>query len=172
MPESTAPAPAKPAPAESKPLWRQAYDAWEQAVTPSLQEVTASNGFRDLLAFGLKTNADITREIERASRQWLHLLNLPAATDVRRLRQQVSGLEREILALRNELERQGGDTTTTGMAPKAPRAPKAATSPKTGKTAKPSKKATASKTAKPGKNGIELTTLTSPNGANGHTATA
>lgn len=89
----------------STPLWRQVYNSWEQAVTPGLQQVTASTGFRDLMAMGMKANADLTREIERASRQWLHLWNLPAATDVRRLRQQVSGLERELLALRNELER-------------------------------------------------------------------
>lgn len=91
------------------PLWRQAYNAWEQAVAPGLQQVTASNGFRDLLAMSMKANADLTREIERASRQWLHLWNLPAASDVRRLRQQVSGLERQLLAMRNELERQGAE---------------------------------------------------------------
>ncbi len=100
----------------STPLWRQVYNSWEQAVTPGLQQVTASNGFRDLLAIGMKANADLTREIERASRQWLHLWNLPAATDVRRLRQQVSGLERELLALRNELERTPTPQPTTSRA--------------------------------------------------------
>lgn len=93
----------------STPLWRQMYNRWEQAVTPGLQQVTASNGFRDLLAVSMKANADLTREIERASRQWLHLWNLPAASDVRRLRQQVSSLEGELLAIRNELERQGAE---------------------------------------------------------------
>ena len=101
----------------STPLWRQMYNAWEQAVSPPLQELTASNGFRDVLAVALKTNADISREIERASRQWLHLWNLPAATDVRRLRQQVTGLERELLALRNELERQNDQTSTRPTGP-------------------------------------------------------
>lgn len=98
----------------STPLWRQVYNSWEQAVTPGLQQVTASTGFRDLMAMSMKANADLTREIERASRQWLHLWNLPAATDVRRLRQQVSGLERELLALRNELERTGVEPRVGG----------------------------------------------------------
>jgi len=101
----------------STPLWRQVYNSWEQAVTPGLQQVTASTGFRDLMAMSMKANADLTREIERASRQWLHLWNLPAATDVRRLRQQVSSLERELLALRNELERTGAGTPTSTPGP-------------------------------------------------------
>lgn len=95
----------------STPLWRQMYNSWEKAVAPGLQEVTASNGFRDLLAVALKTNADIAREIERTSRQWLHLWNLPAASDVRRLRQQITGLERDLLSLRLELERRGADVS-------------------------------------------------------------
>lgn len=135
------------------PLWRQVYNSWEQAVTPSLQQVTASNGFRDVLAIGMKANADLTREIERASRQWLHLWNLPAATDVRRLRQQVSGLERELLALRNELERTGAERQTQATAP----------APQAGRTRR-----TLSD------EDIELTTVTatSTNGSNGRTAVA
>ncbi|MEM9561377.1 MAG: hypothetical protein AAGA93_02085 [Actinomycetota bacterium] len=92
----------------STPLWRQVYNAWEQAVSPPLQELTSSTGFRDLMALGLRTNAEIAREVERLSRQWLHLWNLPAATDVRKLRKQVAGLERELLALRLELQRREG----------------------------------------------------------------
>ncbi len=135
------------------PLWRQVYNSWEQAVTPSLQQVTASNGFRDVLAIGMKANADLTREIERTSRQWLHLWNLPAATDVRRLRQQVSGLERELLALRNELERTGAERQTQATAPAPP----------AGRTRR-----TLSD------EDIELTTVTatSTNGSNGRTAVA
>ncbi|MEL6986174.1 MAG: poly(R)-hydroxyalkanoic acid synthase subunit PhaE [Actinomycetota bacterium] len=123
----------------SPPLWRQFYNAWEQAVNPGLQQMTASNGFRDLLALSMKANADLTREIERASRQWLHLWNLPAASDVRRLRQQVSGLERQLVALRHELERQEAERTST---------------------ADPA--GSAGPDAEPG---IELTTLRSTNGA-------
>lgn len=129
----------------STPLWRQLYNAWEEAVTPGLQEVTASNGFRDVLAAGMKVNADVNRELERMSRQWLHLLNLPAATDVRRLRQQVASLEREVVGLRLELE------ATTKAEPTTRRS--------TGSTTRKA----ASKAAK-GSGDIELTTVTSANG--------
>ncbi len=91
----------------STPLWRQMYNTWERAVAPGLEDLTASNGFRDVLAMGLRANAEVAREVDRLSRQWLHLWNLPAATDVRKLRKQVAGLERELMAMRLELERQG-----------------------------------------------------------------
>ena len=101
---------------DSTPLWRQMFNSWEKAVAPNLEELTSSTGFRDLLAVGLKANADLTRELERASRQWLHLWNLPAATDVRRLRKQVTSLERELVALRFQIEQAamtGGAPTTS-----------------------------------------------------------
>jgi len=140
----------------STPLWRQVYNSWEQAVTPGLQQVTASNGFRDLMAMGMKANADLTREIERASRQWLHLWNLPAATDVRRLRQQVSGLERELLAMRNELERAGAERQA-GASPT-----------RTAGTGAGRKR------RKLSDEDVELTTVaaTTPNGSNGRTTVA
>lgn len=91
----------------STPMWRQLYNRWEAAVSPGLEELFAADTFRDTMALGLKMNADITRELERASRQWLHQMNLPAATDIQKLRQQVSNLDREVVALRLQLEHHG-----------------------------------------------------------------
>ncbi len=87
----------------ARPAWRQMYDAWEQAVAPGLQEMTGSAGFRDVMAASARVNAELAKEVERMSRQWLHLWNLPTATDVRGLRRQVSSLERELAAVRREL---------------------------------------------------------------------
>lgn len=81
--------------------WREMYNEWEKAVAPGLQELTASDGFRDLMAAGAKVTSAFTAEFERASRRWLHFWNLPAATDVRRLRQQVASLDREIAGLKS-----------------------------------------------------------------------
>ena len=87
------------------PLWRQAYNNWEKAVAPGLQEMTASPGFQDFLALAAQVNTSIASELEQASRQWLHLWNLPAASDVRSLRRQVASLEREIGNLQRSLAR-------------------------------------------------------------------
>lgn len=81
--------------------WREIYDEWEKAVAPGLQQFTASDGFRDFMAASAKVTSALTAEFERASRRWLHFWNLPAATDVRKLRQQVAAVDRELKGLKN-----------------------------------------------------------------------
>ena len=81
--------------------WRETYNQWEKAIAPGLEQITASDGFRDLMATSAKFTAAVTSEFERASRRWLHFWNLPAATDVRKLRQQVASIDREVKGLRN-----------------------------------------------------------------------
>ena len=81
--------------------WREIYDEWEKAVAPGLQQFTASDGFRDFMAASAKVTSAFTAEFERASRRWLHFWNLPAATDVRKLRQQVAAVDRELKGLKN-----------------------------------------------------------------------
>lgn len=81
--------------------WREIYNDWEKAVAPGLQQFAASDGFRDFMAASAKVTSALTAEFERASRRWLHFWNLPAATDVRKLRQQVAAVDRELKGLKN-----------------------------------------------------------------------
>lgn len=104
----------------SSPTWRRLFNAWEEAVAPGLEEMTASTGFRDIMASATRANATLAEQIERTSRQWLHLWNLPTATDVRKLRRQVSGLERELRAIRRELEEQHATATRTRASGRKP----------------------------------------------------
>lgn len=85
------------------PLWRQMFNTWEKSAAPGLQEMTASSGFQDLLALAAQANTSVAQEMEKASRAWLHMWNLPAGTDVRSLRRQVASLEREIGNLQRSL---------------------------------------------------------------------
>lgn len=81
--------------------WREIYNEWESAVAPGLQQFAASDGFRDFMAASAKVSSAFAAEFERASRRWLHFWNLPAATDVRKLRQQVAAVDRELKGLKN-----------------------------------------------------------------------
>lgn len=96
--------------------WREIYDEWEKAVAPGLQQFAASDGFRDFMAASAKVTSAFAAELERASRRWLHLWNLPAATDVRKLRQQIAAMDRELKGLRNlvfdVVVAEGGDTAS------------------------------------------------------------
>jgi hypothetical protein len=86
------------------PTWRQLFDTWEKTAGPALESTTASPAFRDLLALSAKVTSTVMTEAEKSSRRWLHLWNLPAASDVRHLRRQVSTLNTEVVSLRRSLQ--------------------------------------------------------------------
>ena len=88
----------------TQPAWRQMYNEWEKAVAPSLEQLTASDGFRDVMAVGTQISRSIMAETEKMSRQWLHMWNLPAAGDVRSLRRQIASLDNEVQSLRRSLD--------------------------------------------------------------------
>jgi hypothetical protein len=89
------------------PAWRRAYNAVEHNVTAPMVTVTGSEVFADSLAVIARARATYLRMIERRSRQLLHLWNLPAASDLRRLHEQVAALQRQIADL--ELRLRDGD---------------------------------------------------------------
>ena len=86
------------------PLWRQAFDAVERRVTPRAEEFVRTETFavgaaltRRAVILARGSARDLT------TRAW-HLLNLPAGTDVSRLRAQVGALDREVRRLTLQLE--------------------------------------------------------------------
>src|SRR3954453_7946009 len=93
-----------------KPLFWRAFDAAERAVGPRLEEAVRSGPFLDALGLAARAQARARRDLERQSRRVWHLVNLPAGSDVTRLRHQVADLDRELrrvnTALEQALERQ------------------------------------------------------------------
>ena len=90
--------------ADSRPLWRSAFDAAERAVGPRLERGVQTGTFADALALATRSQAGVRRLLERRTRQVWHLVNLPAGSDVRRLRADVLRLQRELTALRELLD--------------------------------------------------------------------
>jgi hypothetical protein len=93
------------------PLWRQAFDAVERRVTPRAEEFVRTETFavgaaltRRAVTLARGSARDLT------TRAW-HLLNLPAGTDVSRLRAQVGALDREVRRLTLQLESERRRTT-------------------------------------------------------------
>lgn len=84
-----------------KPLWRQAFDAVDRRVAGPVEAGAHSDAFGDLLALNVRLARRTQREIERRTRRVLHLANLPTATDVRRLSEQVAALQRELRELQD-----------------------------------------------------------------------
>jgi polyhydroxyalkanoate synthesis regulator phasin len=88
-----------------KPLWRQAFDAVDKRVAGPVEASARSDVFLDALALGWRVRGRVQRELERRTSGALHLLNLPAASDVRRLSEQVGALQREVRELSREVEK-------------------------------------------------------------------
>jgi hypothetical protein len=86
------------------PLWRQAYDAAERRVTPHADRLVRTPSFA-VGAAVLRRAQNLARSSAESvtARGW-HLLNLPAGSDVSRLRAQIGALDREVRRLTVQLE--------------------------------------------------------------------
>ena len=93
------------------PLWRQAFDAVEQRVTPRAEELVRTETFAVGAALTRRA-VTVARDTARgATTRFWHLLDLPAGTDVNRLRAQVGALDREVRRLTLHLENERRRTT-------------------------------------------------------------
>jgi polyhydroxyalkanoate synthesis regulator phasin len=72
------------------------FDAVDRRVAGPVEDAARSDAFGDSLALVLRLQRRVQRGLERRSRRLMHLANLPTATDVRRLSEQVSALRREV----------------------------------------------------------------------------
>jgi hypothetical protein len=85
--------------AGSPALWRRVYDTFEKPVGDAMAAGTGSGVFGDILALAVRVPRRMQHEVERRTRHVLHFANLPTATDVRRLTDQVTEVQRELRAL-------------------------------------------------------------------------
>jgi hypothetical protein len=97
------PRPEKPKP-PAPPLWRQAFDAAERAVTPRAEDLVRTEAFNVGAAL-VRRAQTLAKDSARGltARAW-HLINLPAGSDVSRLRAQIGSLDREVRRLSLQLE--------------------------------------------------------------------
>jgi hypothetical protein len=86
------------------PLWRQAYDAAERRVTPHADRLVRTPSFAVGTAVLRRAQALARSSVEGVTARAWHLLNLPAGSDVSRLRTQIGALDREVRRLTVQLE--------------------------------------------------------------------
>lgn len=88
------------------PPWRRLYDAAERAVAPRLESVVRTGYFARGAALAGWARASAQAQAEALSARVWHLANLPASTDIARLRTQIGALDREVRRLALRLEQQ------------------------------------------------------------------
>ena len=104
--------------AQNQPRWLQLVHRLEREVGTRVESAVRSDTYFDLLAQATKLRARLTATTESLSQEWLHLWNLPAGSDVRRVREQLARMERGLAELGKELADRDRDADE-------PRAPKA-----------------------------------------------
>ena len=90
------------------PLWLRLVLRMERAVGVHVESAVHSDVYFDLVADLNRSKARATAAVEDVSKRFWHLANLPAGTDVRRMRQQLAAMERRLVQLSKELEEQRG----------------------------------------------------------------
>jgi hypothetical protein len=91
-----------------KPPWRTAIENYERAIGAPLEEFIKSDEFADMAANAAKQQTQMQEELGQRTTQWLHSMNLPAASDVAELRAEVQALREDVrtLTLALALERE------------------------------------------------------------------
>ena len=80
----------------NQPLWLRAVLRVERAVGEPIEAAVRSDTYFDLVSTTTRVRRKVGGTAEGVSRRCLHLLNLPAGSDIRRLRQQLARVERRL----------------------------------------------------------------------------
>jgi hypothetical protein len=93
------------------PSWKQVFDTVDRNLGTKLNDFARSENFAIIAGLVSRSRTELASRSQRSSRQVLHLLNLPAASDVNRLLAQIGLLEREVRELRKQLDEQPSEAT-------------------------------------------------------------
>ena len=92
----------------NQPLWLKLVLRFERAIGVPVESAVRSDAYFDVLTHANRTRARLTELTESWSREWLGLLNLPAGSDVRQLREQLARVERQLAELAKDVEQRNG----------------------------------------------------------------
>jgi hypothetical protein len=88
----------------SSPLWLKLVLRLERAVGGPVETAVRSDAYFDVVSGLNRGSRRLTGAVEGVSRRGLHLLNLPAGSDIRRLREQLARMDRRLVQISKELE--------------------------------------------------------------------
>jgi hypothetical protein len=90
--------------ARSAPLWLRAVHRLERTIGEPIECALHSDTYFDLVTDLLRLRTRTGETLEGVSRRVLHLFNLPAGSDIRRVREQLARVERRLAELSKELD--------------------------------------------------------------------
>ncbi|HUB04811.1 MAG TPA: hypothetical protein VMA76_07070 [Solirubrobacteraceae bacterium] len=99
----------------SQPLWLRVVLRVERAIGEPIESAVRSDTYFDLISTTTRVRRRVTGTAEGVSRRCLHLLNLPAESDIRGMRQQLSRMERRLNELSDDVAELDGSEPPPGV---------------------------------------------------------
>jgi len=87
----------------NQPLWLKAVVRLERAIGQPVESAVRSDTYFVLVSTTTRVRHKALGAAEGLSRRCLHMLNLPAGSDIRRVRQQLARMERRLNQLSDEV---------------------------------------------------------------------
>jgi hypothetical protein len=86
------------------PLWLKLALRLERAIGGPVEAAVHSDAYFEVVTELSRGKRRLTDAVESVSKRGLHLLNLPAGTDIRRVREQLARMDRRLVQISKELE--------------------------------------------------------------------
>jgi hypothetical protein len=93
----------------NRPLWLRVVISVERTIGEPIESAVRSDTYFDLVSKTTRVRRKVTGTAEGVSRRCLHLLNLPAGSDIRGMRQQLARMERRLNELSHDVAELDGN---------------------------------------------------------------
>ena len=93
---------------QAPPLWLDAVRRFERAVGIPIESAVTSDAYFDALTRLKRAHAQVASVVENVTDDVFRMLNVPAGSDVRKMREQLSRMERRLEAMSKELAKREG----------------------------------------------------------------
>ncbi len=87
----------------NQPLWLRAVLRLERTIGEPIESAVRSDTYFDLVSATTRVRRKVGGVTEGVSRRCLHILNLPAGSDIRGMRQQLARMERRLNQLSHDV---------------------------------------------------------------------
>jgi hypothetical protein len=99
----------------NQPLWLRVVLRVERTIGEPIESAVRSDTYFDLISTTTRVRRKVTGTAEGVSRRCLHLLNLPAGSDIRGMRQQLARMERRLNELSDDVAELDGNEPPSGV---------------------------------------------------------
>jgi hypothetical protein len=86
-----------------QPLWLDAVRRFERTIGVPIERAVTSDAYFDWLPVLRRSQEQMAKLVAEVTDEWFRLFNLPSGSDVRRMREQLSRMERQIETLTKQV---------------------------------------------------------------------